>query len=240
MAKSISKYIPKFGRDNEAIRSVWLKNTLQSIPTGARILDAGAGELLQKRFCEHLEYVAQDFGQYEGKGDGKGLQTGSWNQSHLDIVSDITDIPEPNNSFDAIMCIEVLEHLPNPVLAIEEFSRLIKPNGTLVITAPFCSLTHFAPFHYSSGFNRYFYEKHLIENGFIITELEANGSYFEFLAQELWRLPRVAKVYSGVWLLPFVWLVVLLVMPVLFILSKSDKRSNELLNYGFHVKAKKK
>ena len=91
------------------------------------------------------------------------LQTKTWDNSKLDIVSDIIQIPLPDNSVDAIMCTEVLEHLPNPILAIKEFSRLIKPAGYLILTAPFASLVHFAPYHFASGFSRYFYEKHLAE-----------------------------------------------------------------------------
>ena len=40
-----------------------------TIPRGYKILDAGAGELRFKPDCDHLQYVAQDFGQYEGTGD---------------------------------------------------------------------------------------------------------------------------------------------------------------------------
>ena len=84
----------------------------------------------QIQFMEaHLEYVSQDFGQYDGKGDDKGLQTKKWDNTKLDIVSDITDIPVPDSSFDAIMCIEVFEHIPYPISALEEFSRILKRGG---------------------------------------------------------------------------------------------------------------
>ena len=166
------------GTNNEANRLRWLEAALKKIPAGSRILDAGAGELDKKKFCSHLNYVSQDFGQYDGKGDGKGLQTKGWDNSKLDIVSDITSIPEPDASFDAIMCIEVFEHIPDPIAAVKEFSRLLRTGGHLIITAPFCSATHFAPYHFSTGFNRYFYEKHLTENGFVISEINENGDFF--------------------------------------------------------------
>src|SRR5262245_62187810 len=97
------------GTHNERTRVAWIERTLKRIPAGARILDAGAGQRQFKRFCGHLQYVAQDFAQYDGRGDGLGLQTGAWDQAGLDIVSDITSIPEPDRSFDAIMCTEVFE-----------------------------------------------------------------------------------------------------------------------------------
>src|SRR5688572_15168292 len=113
------------GTHNESTRIAWLEEALKQIPPGARILDAGAGERRFETFCAHLNYVAQDFGKYDGQGDRVGLQTGSWDQTNLDIVSDIVSIPETDESFDAIMCIEVFEHLPDPVSAIKEFSRLL-------------------------------------------------------------------------------------------------------------------
>ncbi len=141
------------GLNNQATREAWLEKTLLKIPKGGKILDAGAGELQYKKFCKHLTYVSQDFGKYNGVGDGTGLQTKTWNQEKLDIVSDITSIPADKDSFDAIMCIEVFEHLKEPVLAIKEFARILKPGGFLIVTAPFCSLTHFAPYHFYTGFH---------------------------------------------------------------------------------------
>ena len=126
------------------------------MPAGSRILDAGAGELRYKPLCSHLEYVSQDFAQYNGQGDGVGLQMGNWDQTHLDIVCDITQIPEPDQSFDVIMCIEVFEHLPDPLAALREFNRLLKSGGWLIITAPFNSLTHFAPYHFYTGLTNIF------------------------------------------------------------------------------------
>lgn len=148
---------------------------MAAIPAGQRILDAGAGEFQYRRFCTHLNYVSQDFAQYDGKGDGVGLQMGEWKYPQLDIVSDITAIPEPDGAFDAIMCIEVLEHVPNPILALRELARLLKPNGILILTAPFCALTHFAPFFYHTGYTRYFYEHWLTELGLEVEEMQCNG-----------------------------------------------------------------
>lgn len=83
------------------------------------------------------------------------------------LVSDITMIPAPDASFDAILCSEVLEHVPEPTHALDEFVRLLKPGGTLILTAPFASLVHMAPYHYCSGFSRYWYEHHLPLRGFL-------------------------------------------------------------------------
>lgn len=227
------------GDHNQSDRELWLSNTLKKIPAGSRILDAGAGERQYKKMCAHLNYVSQDFAQYDGKGNSQGLQTETWDQSKLDIVSDITKIPEPDAAFDAIMCIEVLEHLPEPIKAIEEFHRLLKPGGYLILTAPFCSLTHFAPYHFYTGYNRYFYDKVLAEKGFNVTEMVENGNFFEYLAQEIRRIPYITEKYTDKKLNVIERLEIRFMLKTLGTLSGKDKGSGELLNFGIHVLATK-
>jgi ubiquinone/menaquinone biosynthesis C-methylase UbiE len=229
----------KVGTTNEAVRFRWIEQSLKKIPPGLTILDAGAGESQFKKFCSHLNYIAQDFGQYDGSGE-VGLQTGTWDNSGLDIVSDIVDIPLSDGSVDAIMCTEVLEHIPNPVAALKEFTRLLKPNGYLLLTAPFVSLTHFAPYHFATGLSRFFYEHHLAELGFLINDLQLNGNYFEFLAQENRRIKRMALQYSDIKLSLLDKIITHLNLALLQRLSKKDKGSSELLCYGIHIFARKK
>lgn len=223
-------------------REEWLKQVLRDIPAGSRILDAGAGETQYRKFCGHLNYVSQDFGQYDGMGDSSGLQEGSWDNTKLDIICDITSIPEPDASFDAIMCIEVLEHLPSPIEALKEFSRLLRPGGQLILTAPFASLTHFAPHHYYSGFNRYFYKNWLEQFDFEVVELAPNGNYFEYLCQELGRLSSMAKKYTrNKKSLNIVeYFALWIVLKALKRFSKNNTVSDEILCYGYHVRAVKK
>ncbi len=177
-----NKPFSTIGTHNESTRVAWLEATLKKIPNGSRLLDAGAGEQQFKKFCGHLNYVSQDFAQYKPEELNKGLQMDKWDYGKLDIISDIAAIPEQDASFDAIMCTEVFEHIINPRDAVKEFSRLLKKDGYLIITAPFCSLTHFAPYHFYTGFNKYFYETSLKENGFEILEMTPNGNFFEFVA----------------------------------------------------------
>ena len=228
------------GTKNLLDRELWLEDVLKRIPAGYRILDAGAGELKYKKFCSHLSYVSQDFAQYDGKGNGRGLQTSKWDQTRLDIASDITKIPEPDNSFDAVMCIEVLEHVPYPVDALHELARLLKPGGFLILTAPFCSLTHFAPFFYQTGYSRYFYEYWLGKYNFEILDMQHNGNYFEYLAQEIRRIPQMSSDYAKIQIGFNDHLVLKQMLYMLNKLSKKGGKSSELLAFGIHVLAKKK
>lgn len=235
------KYMNDVGKKNKENRDIWLKKTLITIEDGKSILDVGAGELQYKKFCEHLNYVSHDFGEYNGKGNAEGLQSGSWDNSKLDLVSDISSIPVDDDSFDALMCIEVLEHVSNPISAIREFFRILKPGGKLILTAPFCSLTHMAPYYYVNGYSKYWYEKFLKETGFMIEELQYNGNYFEYLAQEIRRIPDIEKKYTGLNISNkfIARAAVRIILKLLEKLSKNNNSSEKLLCFGLHILAVK-
>lgn len=77
---------------------------------------------------------------------------------------------------------------------------------------------------------------------FDIIEIEWNGNYFEFLAQELRRLPDVSKRYIDVDLAENYKfrLAIDQILGILNQLSIADTSSHELLSFGFHILAKKK
>ena len=228
------------GTRNAATRDAWVANALAALPAGARLLDAGAGECQYKKHCGHLKYVAQDNAVYDGKGDS-GLQTGSWDFSQVDIVSDILDIPEPDASFDAVLCTEVLEHLPDPVRALDEMARLLRPGGTFIVTAPFWSLTHFAPYHYATGFNRYFYEFHLGRLGFDIVEMTPNGNFFECVGQELRRVSDMAQRFAGGDKpTPLEFNAMQVVLAMVERMSARDTGSPDMLHFDCQVRAVKR
>lgn len=228
------------GRRNEATRIAWIERTLAGIAPGARILDAGAGEQQFRRFCAHLEYVSQDFAQYDGIGDGAALHSAGWDTSRTDIICDIAAIPEADGAFDAVMCTEVLEHVPDPLGALRELGRLVVRGGHLILTAPFCSITHQSPYHFATGFSRYFYERHLPAIGFEILELEENGNFFEYLAQETRRLRGIASRYAADALSGEEQAAIQTTLGALARFSAADRGSSELLHFGCHVLAKKK
>lgn len=59
-----------------------------------------------------------------------------------DIVGDIHNLPFSNNTQDAILCLAVLEHVHNPIRAMEELYRVLKPGGKLLIYVPFLYYYH--------------------------------------------------------------------------------------------------
>lgn len=243
LKKIIRKIFPRrainIGRQNKETRDNWIISELERLKPGLRLLDAGAGEQQYRKYCDHLKYVSQDFCQYDGSGNNAGLQTDKWDYKKIDIVGDITKIDVPNKSFDVILCTEVFEHIPDPVATLKEFHRILKKNGTLLITAPFCSMTHMAPYHYSSGYNKYFYQKWLTDLNFTEIEVSANGDYFHYLAQELHRLPSMVSKYLDK---KMNHQNRNRIKSILTNLEKlhNNNNSDELLCFGYHVKAIKK
>lgn len=53
-------------------------------------------------------------------------------------IADATKLPFPNNHFDKVLCTEVLEHINNNGVVLDEIWRVLKDNGTLVTSVP-CS-----------------------------------------------------------------------------------------------------
>jgi SAM-dependent methyltransferase len=65
-----------------------------------------------------------------------------WPKSSLDVFCDCTRMAFRDASLDAVICSEVLEHVPNFAQAVAELGRVVKPGGRLVLTMPF-----FYPLH---------------------------------------------------------------------------------------------
>ncbi|MDR0232183.1 MAG: class I SAM-dependent methyltransferase [Dysgonamonadaceae bacterium] len=221
-------------------RNEWTIRQLKSLPNGYKLLDAGAGECRLKPYCNHLEYVAQDFCQYDGIGDTCSLQQGKLrDHSRIDIVSDITNIPVVAESFDAVICTEVLEHLPNPIAAIHELDRVLKHGGTMILTAPFASSTHQSPYHFCSGFNKYFYESVLAEK-FDIEQLLPYGNWFENTALEVGMIKVAVEKYTDKKINLWDKILMGLLMLRLKRYSKISENSDNLRCFGYLCVAKKR
>src|SRR6202142_1561532 len=132
--KNIVKSHPLFKHlyrnlNNQYERDDFVLTELKKIPANKLILDAGCGNQRYRQYCSHLSYRAQDFGQYstdskkmigrDGVGGEEGYQYGA-----LDYVGNIWDIKEQDDTFDAILCTEVFEHIPYPIETMREFGRL--------------------------------------------------------------------------------------------------------------------
>lgn len=234
--------IPFFNRylkrlNNLNVRRRFVKESLLKIPKGSIILDAGCGEQQFKKFCSHLKYMSQDFCGYKidekkmlGAEDG-GLGSGSgYIYGNVDYIGNVWEIEEKDRTFDAILCTEVFEHIPYPIETIKEFSRLLKKDGVLILTAPSNCLRHMDPYFFYSGFSDRWYEKFLIENGFSIELIEPVGDYYSWLSVELARTIKNHSFPSKALLFPaFLY----------FFMKKKTDVSISTLCMGYHVIARK-
>lgn len=98
--------------------------------TDLQILDAGCGTGLM------LQELAP-FGTVEGVDiSGEALQF--CRKRGLDNVrqADVTQMPFPDEQFDVVTALDVLEHLDDDTAALREFRRVLKPGGRVFVFAP--------------------------------------------------------------------------------------------------------
>lgn len=227
--------------DFKHIRDEWIKAKLEKVEEGKILLDAGAGEQKYAPFCSHLKYIAQDFGKYDPTECKKGVSEElKWDTSRANIVCDITDMPLEDNSVDVVLCTEVFEHLKDPVLAVQEIARILKSGGELILTAPFCSLTHMAPYYFANGFSEFWYKEHLEANGFEIRELTPDGNYFKYMAQELFRTVEMSEKYCNFNLNQEQMGILSQAVKIMSKLSSMDSVSSETLCFGYMIEAYKR
>jgi SAM-dependent methyltransferase len=115
-----------------------------NLAPGARVLDLGCGEGRHVHglyMMGGLHIVGVDLDEPSLKTAQEGLdflshdkadQTGSVALE----TGNATDLRFEDDSFDAVICSEVLEHLPDYDAALVEMRRVLKPTGTLCITVP--------------------------------------------------------------------------------------------------------
>ena len=115
------------------------------------VLDFGCGSKpYLKEFAHCDSYIGVDL-EVSGHNHEK---------SQVDFYYDGETLPWPNETFDSVVSFEVLEHLPHPANSIIEIARVLKPNGTLLVTVPFLYGEHEIPFDYqrwtSFGIKKFF------------------------------------------------------------------------------------
>ena len=69
------------------------------------------------------------------KGD-QGAGGRKLTEAILDSTADANDLPISSNSLDYIMAPHILEHLLNPYASLDEWDRVLKPKGMLLLTLP--------------------------------------------------------------------------------------------------------
>jgi SAM-dependent methyltransferase len=111
-------------------------------------------------------------------------------RSQPDVIGSALEIPFPNASFDTVVSTEVLEHVTDPLRAMKEMQRVLKPGGFLVLSTPMYWPRHEAPY----DFFRYPYDGmlHLVkESGLDLVKLFNRGRSYAFLGQVIQHIHPV-------------------------------------------------
>jgi SAM-dependent methyltransferase len=150
----------------------FISENILTMKPNETLVDIGCGTQPYKKLIieQGVHYTAQDFGQYIPNNNPNyyGLHDKLSEKVNLDLVCDLLDIPE--KKYDYVLLTEVLEHVPDPVKALNKVSKLIKPTGTILITVPGMSWTHQAPYYFSSGLSPFWFEHHARQLGLTILE----------------------------------------------------------------------
>lgn len=161
------------------------------------VLDVGAGQSPWRGWLpQNASYQGIDIKNADEFGMTKGLQ---------DVVYyDGTVMPFADATFDNVLCIEVLEHAPNPQLLVYEMSRVLKNGGNIFLTVPWSARRHHIPY----DFHRFTRERLVnlfSDNGFSSIEIEERGSDIGVIANKLIllniRLLRPKSLLNSIWAL---------------------------------------
>lgn len=146
-----------------------------SLHPDQKIIDIGAGELKYKPNFAHCHYVSNDL----------CIGDGSWNYDGIDIVSSAYEVPVDEGSFDAVLCIQVLEHLDAPDRAFQEFGRILRKGGRVYLSAPFLAGEHQQPYDFFR-YTRYGYVALGERHGFRVVTLEPHGGSIIAIETLVW------------------------------------------------------
>ena len=166
-----------------------------------RVLDAGAGSAPYRHHFAAVTYETADF-----LGADKDYAVPTYQ-------CDLVDIPVEDGRFDLVFCSQTLEHLPDPLAALVEMRRVLKPDGQLWITAPLFYAEHEVPYDFYR-YTRYGLTYLAEKAGFRVASLEPLEGYYATLSYQLLTAARV---------LPPLWLPVRLLFGLIaVILARRD------------------
>lgn len=118
---------------NRAVLEQWRTLVRHSVPPGSSVLDVGVGTgrsvrlLLSETTLKHIIGLDRSWGML--------MQASKkFPVSHIELIQgDALQLPFPNDAFDVVTSVWVLETLPDPLRALQEMLRVVRADG-LVMT----------------------------------------------------------------------------------------------------------
>ena len=151
---------------------------------GKLVLDAGSGRLQEQTLRNELlghDIKLETLDMLPGEG--------------VDFTGDITHTEFENDRYDIILCSQVLEHVEEPGKVCEELFRILKPGGSLIITAPQSAYLHNLPYHFFH-FTNIGMRKMAEEAGFEVKIMDPQGGHFIMLGLNLHYTCRVLESFA--------------------------------------------
>lgn len=139
------------------------------------VLDFGCGFSPYKSFIKYDAYV---------RVDKPSLYNKNGNLKSDIIFYDGKTLPFNENTFDSIICTEVLEHIPNVDEIAKELNRVLKLNGKILISVPFTLDEHEVPNDFRR-FTQYGIRLLLEKNGFNIISINKTTKTVHTITQLL-------------------------------------------------------
>lgn len=99
-----------------------------------------------------------------------------------------------DSQFDTILSSQTLEHVQDPDFYLSECARIMKSNGTLLLTAPMQWRHHEVPYDYFR-YTRYGLELLLTRHGFRLMSIKSTGGTFALIGQILLNFLNERKIY---------------------------------------------
>ncbi len=108
-------------------------------------------------------------------------------ENGADVFASGTMLPFRSDTFDTVLCFEVLDDIPEPHHLFKEFSRVMKRGAYLILSAPQMWELHNQPYDYYR-FTRYGLEHLSRANGFTVEKMEGVGGFWSRMAAKFFRL----------------------------------------------------